>query len=184
MRVGTTLLTRNVDSDEFSFNSLEAAILRKKCKGWYLPYRLTEVPWNMAEVIFTIIFNSAANFELVFFLSTEKIPLKGHVYPTQIKSITYQDKDEFFRTDEGLELTQSYWEDEEKLVDKKFARLEAKGDKSGTEKREEIEKKRREVKENLTKVMKERGRKVEELKEKVGDPTGGEGQVVENGPKV
>ena len=97
------------------------------------------------------------------------------MYPTQIKSITYQDKDEFFRTDEGLELTQSYWEDEEKLVDKKFARLEAKGDKSGTEKREEIEKKRREVKENLTKVMKERGRKVEELKERIGDPTGGEG---------
>ena len=75
-------------------------------------------------------------------------------------------------------------EGEEKLVNKKFARLEAKGDKSGTEKREEIEKKRREVKENLAKVMKEGGRKVAELKEKVEDPTGGEDQVVENGPKV
>ena len=99
------------------------------------------------------------------------------MYPTQIKSITYQDKDEFFRTDEGLELTQSYWEDEEKLVDKKFARLEAKGDKVETRKKEEIEEERRTVKENLAKVKDKRGKKVAEAAER-------DDQGLENGSEV
>ena len=160
-----------------SFHFLEVAILGGRCKGWYLPYRLTEMPWNMAEVMITIIFNSEANFELVFFLSTENIPLQGHVYPTQIKSITYQDKDEFFRTDEGLELTQSYWEDEEKLVDKKFARLEAKGDKVRTEKKEDIEEERKKVKENLTELKTKK-------EKKIAEPIERKNQEVENGPEV
>ena len=89
----------------------------------------------------------------------------------------YQDLDEFFETDEGLLLAQSYLEDEEKLLDKKFVRLQAKGDKVWTEKREEIEKERRKVKENLTEVKKKRERKVAE-------PIEREDQEVENGPEV
>ena len=89
----------------------------------------------------------------------------------------YQDLDEFFETDEGLLLAQSYLEDEENLLDKKFARLQAKGDKVWTEKREEIEKERRKVKENLTEVKKKRERKVAE-------PIEREDQEVENGPEV
>ena len=34
----------------FIISSLEIAILGGRCKSWYLPYRFTEVPWNMAEV--------------------------------------------------------------------------------------------------------------------------------------
>ena len=80
-------------------------------------------------------------------------------------------------SDEGLELAQAYWEEEEKLVDKKIARLEAKGDKVGTEKREELEKERRKVKENLAEVRAKREGKVAELTER-------EDQEVENGPEV
>ena len=68
-------------------------------------------------------------------------------------------------------------EEVEKLVNKKSARLEAKGDKVGTEKRQEIEEERRKVKENLTEVKKKRERKVAE-------PTEGKDQEVENGPEV
>ena len=46
------------------------------------------------------------------------------------------------------------------MLDKKFAKLEAKGDKYRTEWRETIEERRREVKENLTKVKMERERNV------------------------
>ena len=63
------------------------------------------------------------------------------------------------------------------MVDKKFARLEAKGDKIGAEKREELEQERRKVKENLTEVKKKRERKAAE-------PTEREDQDVENGPEV
>ena len=63
------------------------------------------------------------------------------------------------------------------MLDKKFARLEAKGDKVGTEKREEIEEERRRVKENLTEVKKKRDRKVAESTER-------KDQEVENGPEV
>ena len=54
---------------EFSFKSLELAILGARCKSWYLPYRLTEVPWNMTEVMVAVIFYSEVIFELFFFLS-------------------------------------------------------------------------------------------------------------------
>ena len=91
--------------------------------------------------------------------------------------INQRPKREFFATDEGLELSQAYWEEEEKLVDKKFARLEAKGGKIGTEKREELEKERRKVKENLAEVRAKREGKVAELTER-------EDQEVENGPEV
>ena len=97
--------------------------------------------------------------------------------PKQIKLIIYQNRKRFFATDEGLELSQSFWEDEQKLVEKKFARLEAKGDKIETEKREEIEEERRTVKEILTEVKKKRERKVAE-------PTERKDQEVENGPEV
>ena len=80
------------------------------------------------------------------------------MYLLEIKSINHQEKDDFFATDEGRELTQSYWEDEEKLLDKKFARLEAKG--------EEIEEKRRKVKENLAGVRAKREGKVAEPTER------------------
>ena len=43
------------------------------------------------------------------------------------------------------------------MLDKKFAKIEAKGDKIGTKIREDIEKRRREVKENLAKVKRKRG---------------------------
>ena len=76
------------------------------------------------------------------------------------KAVLNQDKEEFFKTDTGLELTQAYLEDEEKMLDKKFAKIEAKGDKYRTEWRETIEERRREVKENLTKVKMERERNV------------------------
>lgn len=52
------------------------------------------------------------------------------------------------------------------MLDKKFARLEAKGDKVGTEKREELEEERRKVKENLAEVKKKRERKVAEPTER------------------
>ena len=91
--------------------------------------------------------------------------------------IIYQNNDQFFETDEGLELAQAYWEEEEKLVDKKIERLEAKEDKVGTEKREELEKERRKVKENLAEVRAKREGKVAELTER-------EDQEVENGPEV
>ena len=54
---------------EFSFKSLELAILGARCKSWYLPYRLTEVPWNMAKVMVAIIFFSKVIFELFFSLN-------------------------------------------------------------------------------------------------------------------
>ena len=46
------------------------------------------------------------------------------------------------------------------MLDKKFAKIEAKGDNIGSEKREEIEKRRREVKENLAKVKMDREKNV------------------------
>ena len=92
--------------------------------------------------------------------------------------IIYQGpKREFFATDEGLELSQAYWEEEEKLVNKKFARLEAKGDKVGTRKKEKIEKEQRTVKENLAKVKDKRGKKVAEAAER-------DDQGLENGSEV
>lgn len=99
------------------------------------------------------------------------------MYLLQIKSINHQDKDDFFATDERLEFTQSYWEEEEKLLDKKLARLEAKGDKVGTRKKEKIEKERRTVKENLAKVKDKRGKKVAEAAER-------DDQGLENGSEV
>ena len=60
----------------------------------------------------------------------------------RLSSYFIQDKDEFFETDTGLELAQAYWEDREKMHDKKFAKIEAKGDKIKTEKREDIEERR------------------------------------------
>ena len=47
----------NVDSIQYNamlegffiISSLEIAILSGRCKSWYLPYRLTEVPWNMVR---------------------------------------------------------------------------------------------------------------------------------------
>ena len=63
------------------------------------------------------------------------------------------------------------------MVEKKFARLEAKGDKVETEKREEIEEERRTVKENLAKVKDKRERRVVE-------PTERDDQELENGPEV
>ena len=96
--------------------------------------------------------------------------------PKQIKLIIYQNRKRFFATDEGLELSQSFWEDEQKLVEKKFARLEAKGDKIETEKKEKIEE-RSKVKENLADVRKKRERKVAEATER-------DDQELENGPEV
>ena len=46
------------------------------------------------------------------------------------------------------------------MLDKKFAKIQAKGDKFGTEKREDIEERRREVKENLAKVKMDREKNV------------------------
>ena len=136
------------------------------------------MPWNMAEVMITIIFTFEAIFELFFFSQQKRGTLvQGSVSPKQIKLIIYQNRKRFFATDEGLELSQSFWEDEQKLVEKKFARLEAKGDKVETEKREEIEEERRTVKENLAKVKDKRGRKVAEAAER-------DDQGLENGPEV
>ena len=62
-----------------------------------------------------------------------------------------------------MELAVAFFEDEERLHDKKIAKIEAKGDKARTDKRLEklrIEKRRREVKENLAKVKMERERNV------------------------
>ena len=120
----------------------------------------------MAEVMITIIFTFEAIFELLFFSQQKNTLYQGSVSPKQIKLIFYQDKNRFFATDEGLELSQSFWEDEQKFVEKKFARLEAKGDKVETEKREEIEEERRTVKENLAKVRAKREGKVAEPTEK------------------
>ena len=132
----------------------------------------------MAEVMITIIFTFEAIFELFFFSQQKRGTLvQGSVSPKQIKLIIYQNRKRFFATDEGLELSQSFWEDEQKLVEKKFARLEAKGDKIETEKREEIEEERRTVKENLAKVKDKRGRKVAEAAER-------DDQGLENGPEV
>ena len=132
----------------------------------------------MAEVMITIIFTFEAIFELFFFSQQKRGTLvQGSVSPKQIKLIIYQNRKRFFATDEGLELSQSFWEDEQKLVEKKFARLEAKGDKIETEKREEIEEERRTVKENLAKVKDKRGRKVAKATER-------EDQELENGPEV
>ena len=136
------------------------------------------MPWNMAEVMITIIFTFEAIFELFFFSQQKRGTLvQGSVSPKQIKLIIYQNRKRFFATDEGLELSQSFWEDEQKLVEKKFARLEAKGDKIETEKREEIEEERRTVKENLAKVKDKRGRKVAEAAER-------DDQGLENGSEV
>ena len=132
----------------------------------------------MAEVMITIIFTFEAIFELFFFSQQKRGTLvQGSVSPKQIKLIIYQNRKRFFATDEGLELSQSFWEDEQKLVEKKFARLEAKGDKIETEKREEIEEERRTVKENLAKVKDKRGRKVAEAAER-------DDQGLENGSEV
>ena len=76
----------------------------------------------------------------------------------RLSSYFIQDKDEFFETDTGLEL--AYWEDREKMLDKKFAKIESKGDKIKTEKREDIEERRREVKENLAEVKRDREKNV------------------------
>ena len=51
------------------------------------------------------------------------------------KNVFNQDKQDFFKTDTGLELAQAYLEDEEKVLDKKFSKIETQGDKIGTEKR-------------------------------------------------
>ena len=37
------------NAGEFFIIFLEVVILGGRCKSWYLPYRMTEVPWNMAE---------------------------------------------------------------------------------------------------------------------------------------
>ena len=68
------------------------------------------------------------------------------------KNVFNQDKQDFFKTDTGLELAQAYLEDEEKMLDKEFAKIVAKG--------EEIEERRREVKENLAKVKMDKGKNV------------------------
>lgn len=47
------------------------------------------------------------------------------------------------------------------MHDKKFAKIEARGNKIKNEKREDIEKRRREVKENLAKVKREREKNVD-----------------------
>ena len=46
------------------------------------------------------------------------------------------------------------------MLDKKFAKIEANGDKIKTGKREDIEERGREVKENLTKVKRDREKNV------------------------
>ena len=68
------------------------------------------------------------------------------------KNVFNQDKQDFFKTDTGLELAQAYLEDEEKMLDKEFAKIDAKG--------EEIEERRRAVKENLAKVKMDKGKNV------------------------
>ena len=68
------------------------------------------------------------------------------------KNVFNQDKQDFFKTDTGLELAQAYLEDEEKMLDKEFAKIDAKG--------EEIEERRRGVKETLAKVKMDKGRNV------------------------
>ena len=68
------------------------------------------------------------------------------------KNVFNQDKQDFFKTDTGLELAQAYLEDEEKMLDKEFAKIDAKG--------EEIEERRRAVKENLAKVKMDREKNV------------------------
>ena len=44
------------------------------------------------------------------------------------KNVFNQDKQDFFKTDTGLELAQAYLEDEEKMLDKEFAKIDAKGE--------------------------------------------------------
>ena len=72
---------------------------------------------------------------------------------------SYQDKDEFCKTDEGMELAQVYWKEEEKLLEKKFAKIEAKANEIETQKRE-VEKEQREVTEILAKMKEKKERKV------------------------
>lgn len=76
-----------------------------------------------------------------------------------------------------MELAVAFFEDEERLHDKKIANIEAKGDKIRTEKREGIEKRQREVKENLAKLKEKRDGKV-------ANPTERNVQEVENRPEV
>ena len=79
-----------------------------------------------------------------------------------------------------MELAVAFFEDEERLHDKKIAKIEAKGDKARTDKRIEklrIEKRRREVKENLAKLK-------EKKDGKVANPTERNVQEVENRPEV
>ena len=76
-----------------------------------------------------------------------------------------------------MELAVAFFEDEERLHDKKIAKIEAKGDKVRSEKREEIEERRREVKEDLAKLKEKRDGKFE-------NPTERNVQEVENRPEV
>ena len=79
-----------------------------------------------------------------------------------------------------MELAVAFFEDEERLHDKKIAKIEAKGDKARTDKRIEklrIEKRRREVKENLAKLKEKRDGKV-------ASPTERNVQEVENRQEV
>ena len=71
----------------------------------------------------------------------------------------YQDKDDFCKTDEGMELAQAYWKEEEKLLEKKFAKIEAKANEIATQKRE-VEKEQWEVREIFAKMKEEKERKV------------------------
>ena len=43
------LTMHNAMQHDCFFLSLEIIILGGRCKSWYLPYRLTEVPWNMVN---------------------------------------------------------------------------------------------------------------------------------------
>ena len=71
----------------------------------------------------------------------------------------YQDKDDFCKIDEGMELAQAYWKEEEKLLEKKFAKIEAKANEIATQKRE-VEKEQWEVREIFAKMKEEKERKV------------------------
>ena len=58
-----------------------------------------------------------------------------------------------------MELAQAYWKEEKKLLEKKFAKIEAKANEIETQKRE-VEKEQREVIEILAKMKEEKERKV------------------------
>ena len=58
-----------------------------------------------------------------------------------------------------MELAQAYWKEEEKLLEKKFAKIEAKANEIATQKRE-VEKEQWEVREIFAKMKEEKERKV------------------------